>query len=234
MKVGLIQSNYIPWRGYFDFIDDVDLFIFYDDVQFTKNDWRNRNKIKTPFGKKWLTVPVNQKSLKQLIKDTNIDITHDWVSMHINQFTESYKTTPFFSDALGFLELLKQNKPSTISELNRYLIDEITQYFGIKTLTEVSWKYSPRSTKTERIIDILQKADATAYLSGPNADCYLDKDLFRERNIRLEYKSYSYEPYSQPWGDFIGDVTILDLIANCGPNARKFLKSTIPNQVIIP
>jgi len=234
MRVGIIQSNYIPWRGYFDFIDDVDLFILYDDVQYTKNDWRNRNKIKTPFGRKWLTVPVKQQSLKQLIKDTNIDTTHDWVYTQINQFTESYKNTPFFSEALGFLELLKQNKHQTISELNRYLIDEITGYLGIKTPMEVSWKYSPRSTKTERIIDILKKVDATVYLSGPNADCYLDTTLFRESNIRLEFKSYSYEPYSQPWGDFIGDVTILDLIANCGPDVRRFLKSTTPNQVIIP
>jgi hypothetical protein len=234
MRVGLIQSNYLPWRGYFDFIDDVDLFIFHDDLQYTKRDWRNRNLIKTPHGKQWLTVPVNLESSHQLIRDVQVDYTQDWISYQINRFFECYKQTKFFPEARDFFKLVQQKKPSTISELNRYLIDEITQYFGIKTPMEVSWKYSPQSTKTERIIDILQKVDATAYLSGPNADCYLDKDLFRERNIRLEYKSYSYEPYSQPWGDFIGDVTILDLIANCGPNARKFLKSSIPNQVIIP
>jgi hypothetical protein len=234
MRVGLIQSNFLPWRGYFDFISDVDLFIFHDDLQYTKRDWRNRNLIKTPQGKQWLTVPVNLESSHQLIRDVQVDYTQDWINYQINRFSECYKQAKFFSEASGFLELLKQNNPATISELNRYLIDEITRYLGIKTPMEVSWKYSPRSTKTERIIDILQKVNATVYLSGSNADGYLNKDLFRENHISLEYKSYVYDPYPQPWGDFIGDVTILDLIANCGLDARKFLKSSEKNHVIIP
>jgi hypothetical protein len=234
MRVGLIQSNYIPWRGYFDFIDDVDLFIFYDDVQYTKNDWRNRNVIKTSHGKKWLTIPVRKESLSQLIKDILIDYNQDWVSSHINRFTESYKTSPYFTDALSYLEIITTEKYHSISELNRKLIQDISDYLKIKTPFEVSWIYSPKGSKTERILDILQKVGATTYVSGPNADVYLDKEQFREYNISLEYKSYCYNPYPQQWGDFIWDVTILDLIANCGQDSHQFLKSTEKNRVIIP
>jgi hypothetical protein len=235
MRVGLIQSNYIPWRGYFDFIDDVDLFIFHDDLQYTKRDWRNRNLIKTPKNNtQWLTVPVNLKSPYQLIKDVSIDYTQKWVQYQINRFNECYKTTPFCSDAIEFLEQIQQKNINSISELNRFLISEICPYLNITTPLEVSWKYSPQGTKTERIIDIMKKIGATTFLEGPRGDCYIDKSLFKKNNICLEYKSYMYHPYPQPWGDFIGGVTILDLIANCGPNSYKFLKSTERNTIIIP
>lgn len=234
MRVGLIQSNYLPWRGYFDFIDDVDLFIFYDDVQYTKGDWRNRNLIKTPQGKQWLTVPVKNRSSRQLIKDVSIDYTQDWISYQINRFNVCYKIAPFYSDAISFLEILKQNKIDSISELNRILITEICKYLDITTPLELSWNYSPQgSNNTTRIIDILQKIEADVYLSGPSADAYLDKSLFIENNIQLEYKSYVYDPYPQLWGSFIGDVTILDLIANCGPEAYRFIKSKEKRIVVV-
>jgi hypothetical protein len=232
MRVGIIQSNFIPWRGYFDFIDDVDLFIFYDDVQFTKNDWRNRNIIKTEFGKRWLTVPVKNKSSPHLIKDTPIDYNQDWTVSLINRFTESYKKTPFFFDALNFLEVLHQRKFISISEMNRTFIQNISDYLHLTTPFEVSWQYSPQGNKTARIIDILQKVGADVYLSGPSGNNYLEKDLFYKNGIQLEIKSYSYSTYPQPWGDFIGDVTILDLIANCGPDIRQFLKSTEKNRIV--
>lgn len=234
MRVGLIQSNYLPWRGYFDFISDVDLFIFYDEVQYTKGDWRNRNLIKTPNGKQWLTVPVKMRSARQLIKDVSIDNTQDWISSQINRFDVSYKTAPFYPDAINFLERLKQKKMISISELNRMLITDICKYLDILTPLDVSWNYPSQGTKTERIIEILHKVHADVYLSGPSADSYLDKSLFLENNIQLEYKSYSYDPYPQQWGSFMGDVTILDLIANCGSDSHHFIKSKEKNNVVVP
>jgi hypothetical protein len=233
MRVGLIQSNYIPWRGYFDFIDNVDLFIFHDDLQYTKKDWRNRNIIKTSSGKKWLTVPVNYTHVNQLIKDTPIDYNQDWLTSHIRRFTEFYKKSPYFSDAIYFLESLENIRFNSISNLNRELIKNISEYLNIKTPIEVSWSYSLHGTKTDRIIELLKKTGATEYLSGSNADIYLNKELFIKNNIQLEYKSYSYKSYPQLWGDFIGEVTILDLIANCGKDSRELYKSTIPNSIII-
>lgn len=234
MRVGLIQSNYIPWRGYFDFIDDVDLFIFFDDVQYTSRDWRNRNVIKTPTGKKWITVPVQHSEKTQLISDVLIDYSRDWISTHIDNFRVSYAKTPHVHDARKIFDNNLKIQIPSISELNIRIIRDICDYLKIDTPLEVASKYSADGTKTDRIIDIMNKVGATVYLSGPNADGYLDKELFRENHISLEYKSYAYDPYPQPWGDFIGDVTILDLIANCGPDARQFLKSTEKNRVIIP
>jgi len=234
MRVGLIQSNYIPWRGYFDFIDDVDLFIFHDDIQYTKKDWRNRNKIKTPYGEKWISVPVNYSQTNQLIKDTTIDYTQDWLESHIRKFTEFYKKTPYFLDAIYFLESVENTKFKSISDLNRELIKNISEYLNIETPVELSCKYNLHGNKTDRIIELLQKTGATVYLSGSNADNYLNKELFIENNIQLEYKSYSYKPYSQLWGEFNGNVTVLDLIANCGKESYKLYKSVLPNSIIIP
>jgi len=233
MRVGLIQSNYIPWRGYFDFIDDVDLFIFHDDIQYTKKDWRNRNLIKTPQGKQWLTVPVKGLLSHNLINEVSIDYSQDWISYQVNRFDECYRKAPFFNDAFHFLEVIQQKRITSLSELNQCLIIEICKYLDINTPFETSSTFSPHGTKTTRIIDILKKTGADVYLSGPSAEGYLDNSLFVKNCIQLEYKNYTYDPYPQQWGSFIGDVTILDLIANCGPDASNFIKSKKGNTVVI-
>jgi len=234
MRVGIIQSNYIPWRGYFDFIDSVDLFIFHDDLQYTKGDWRNRNKIKTPQGLRWLTVPVHYRKTSQLICETEIDYSKKWSSSHINRFKANYHQSPFFKDALELLEEGLACADPTISQLNIRLIKLICGYLQIHTPLVMSSDYAVTGAKTERLINLLKKVEATVYLSGPTAKGYLDENLFRENGIRLEYKTYDYPPYPQLWGEFVGTVTVLDLIANTGPEARGFLKSTTPNEVAVP
>ncbi|WOF15388.1 WbqC family protein [Methanoplanus sp. FWC-SCC4] len=235
-KVGIIQSNYIPWRGYFNFIADVDLFIIYDDVQYTKNDWRNRNKIKIQKGTKWLSVPVKYHSSSlsgNKIQDVKIDYSLKWFDMHMRSFYENYKSSPYYDHANTIFSIISNNKFESISSLNVHLIKDIMNYLEINSEVIYSSELEPEGTKTERLIDILTKVDADVYLSGPSADAYLDKELFKENNIGLEYKTYDYEPYSQLHGDFIGNVTVLDLIANCGPDSRKYLKSKSPNQKIV-
>ncbi len=234
MRIGVIQSNYVPWRGYFDFIREVDLFVFYDDQQFSKGSWRNRNKIKTPAGLKWLSVPVKHERLSQLICDTRIEYSTDWQMNHLNQFTESYRKTPFFPDAHDLLRDAFSFRDGTISELNVRLVHLICAYFGIGTPMKFSKEYSLTGEKTERLIDLFQKTGASTYLSGPSARDYLDESLFRKHGIRLEYKSYDYPSYPQPWGAFEGTVSILDLIANCGQESKELLRSSTPNEVAVP
>lgn len=233
MKVGIIQSNYIPWRGYFDFVDDVDLFIVYDDVQYTKHDWRNRNLVKTSGGLQWLTVPVDfSLSNKTLIQDTKIQCGGDWIEKHKRQIRLSYSTAPYFEQYVGeFFDLLDK-RHETISSLNISLICWALAKLGIKTKIRMSSEFSPVGVRTDRLIDILKKAGADSYLSGPAAKDYLEENKLRESGIALEYKSYDYSPYPQLWGEFIGKVTILDLLANCGPDARKYLKSRSPNILV--
>lgn len=233
MKVGIIQSNYIPWRGYFDFIDDVDLFIIYDDVQYTKNDWRNRNKIKTANGLIWLTVPVLFNFNKNtLIEDVKIDHKKDWVKKHIESVRFSYSKTPYFKAyADEFFNILNK-KFDTISGLNVNIINWIMRELDIKTNIKMSSEYSAVGTRTDRLIDILKKAGATSYLSGPSAKSYLEVEKFREAGLELEYKVYDYPDYPQLYGKFEPQVSVLDLLFNCGAEARSHLKSLKPNEKV--
>lgn len=233
MKVGIIQSSFIPWRGYFDFIASVDVFVFHDDIQYTKGDWRNRNRIKTANGTEWLTVPVSYKRVAQRICDTAIDRTTDWAAKHHRVWEENYRATPHFSDVMDILAGLGEATDMTISQLNVRLIRRICAYLGISTPLCLSADYAPVGTKTERLLDLIGKLGATCYLSGPSADDYLDKEAFRQRHIGLEYKSYDYGPYPQCWGAFEGAVTVLDLIANCGQQAVVHLRSRSPDIVVL-
>lgn len=234
MKVGVIQSSYVPWRGYFDLIDDVDLFVFYDDVQFSKGSWRNRNKIKTSRGVSWITVPVRHRSLSQLICDTEIDPKPGWEEAQLRAFREAYREAPHLRAAISFLESAFARKLRTISELNVLLVKELCAYLGIRTEMVMSSQYPVQGAKTARLLALLKAVGARAYLSGPTAKGYLVESEFREAGIELDYKSYDYAPYPQQWGAFEGAVTVLDLIANCGPGSRNLMKSVTPNQRLAP
>lgn len=232
MKVGSIQSSFIPWRGYFDFIASVDVFVFLDDVQYTKRDWRNRNKIKTPKGTEWLTVPVCYESRSQLIQQTKIDYSQNWIKQHLNAWQVNYAKSLYYEDITKILTGLSESNEETITQLNIRLIQRICDYLGISTPMVLSSDLALSGTKTDHLIDLLVKLNAKTYLSGPSADGYLDKDAFRRHGISLEYKSYDYQPYSQLWGEFDGAVTVLDLIANCGPKSQKLIRSQSPDIVI--
>jgi hypothetical protein len=232
MKVGVIQSNYIPWRGYFDFIDSVDLFVFYDDVQYTKNDWRNRNRILTPAGLQWLTVPVSHKHLEQKIDEVPIDYRQKWAASHIGHLTAHYRRAPFFEDYIHqFADII--NQPFTsISELNVAVCRWIMQVLDIRTPVRMSSELALSGKKSERLIDLLAKVGGTTYVSGPSASTYLDLDLFRRHGIRVEYKSYDYPEYPQMQSGFSPAVSVLDLLFNTGPEARSYMKSSAINQLV--
>lgn len=234
MRVGIIQSCYMPWRGYFDFIDSVDLFVIYDDVEFSKGSWRNRNQIKTPNGLKWITVPVQSGAGSLPIDRVLIgQANKPWQDEHRRLIKESLGVAPYFKDAADIWEEGIAAGDKGISQLNIRLIKSVCSYLGITTPLVLSGDYVVTGAKTERLINLIKKVGGTVYLSGPIAKGYLDEKLFRENDIDLEYKTYDYPAYPQLWGDFIGTVTVLDLIANCGPDARKYLKSLKPNERVL-
>lgn len=233
--VGVIQSAYIPWRGYFDFIDSVDLFIVYDDVQYSRGAWRNRNRVKLPTGPAWITVPVETRPAQPPIDELRIaGGGKPWRSSHRGLLRQSFGRSPWREEALALWEAGVAGEETLLSRLNVRLLGLICGHLGIRTPLRLSREYAPRGAKTDRLIDLLTKVGARTYLSGPAARGYLDERAFRERGIRLEYKSYAYPPYPQPWGAFDGQVTVLDLIANAGPEARSYLKSTAPDEVAVP
>lgn len=234
MRVGIIQSNYIPWRGYFDFVDDVDVFVFYDDVPFGQGKkWRNRNQIKTPQGLKWLTVPLKKGKSDKLIRELQISYTHDWRREHVNKLATHYRQAPYLSPYLEEFAGILDREYTHLSELNIALCKWIMGILGIETETKVSWEFSAQGDKRTRPLNLLVEMGATKYLSGATAAPYTDEALFRANGIELEYKSYDYLSYPQLWGEFMGQVSVLDLIFNTGTNAPQYLKSQKPNTRVV-
>ena len=224
-KVAISQSNYIPWRGYFDLIASVDEFVIFDEMQYTKRDWRNRNKIKTKDGSIWLTVPVKVKGkYLQKIRDTKIDGTK-WRSLHWETIKSNYKKAPFFKDLSYELEQIycKENH-IYLSKLNRRIIDLICDYLKIKTKIRDSFEFHLQDDKNERLISICKELDASEYITGPTAQNYLNTNKFNNNNIKVSFINYSdYHQYNQLWGGFIDKLSILDLIFNCGQLCNKFM-----------
>jgi hypothetical protein len=224
MRVAIIQSNYIPWKGYFDIIHDVDLFIFYDDVQYTRGDWRNRNKIKTARGTEWLTIP-NNGNLDHLIYQVEL-IDPRWQSKHWKTLCQVYGKAPFFGTYRSTLEDIYLGQGwNYLSELNQYLIKWIAiDILKIKTKFSDSRQFHSTGTKQGRVIDLLTKTNASVYVSGPSAKNYIDEDQFRNSGIGLIWKDYNgFPPYPQFHPPFEHGVTILDLLFHTGPDAPWYI-----------
>lgn len=225
-KIAILQSNYIPWKGYFDMIAAVDEFILYDDMQYTRRDWRNRNQIKTPQGGQWLTIPVRVKGkYHQKIRDTELDST-EWAAEHWKALLQNYRRAPHFAEVAEWLEPLYFSEPCTyLSQLNRRFLEAICKYLLIETVISNSWDYMLIDGKTERLADLCAQAGGTEYISGPAAKSYVDEKVFVDKGITLSWFDYAnYPEYPQQWGEFIHGVTILDLLFNCGKEAPRYMK----------
>lgn len=225
-KVAIVQSNYIPWKGYFDMIAAVDEFILYDDVQYTRRDWRNRNQIKTPQGLRWLSVPVKIKGrYTQSICDTEIDGSH-WAMEHWKTVAQNYHKAPYFKKLSHWVEgLYLEDEPKSLSLLNYRFIKAICYYLEIETKISWSWDYPLSTGKTERLVSLCLASGATEYISGPSAKNYINQSLFSEHDIKLIWFDYiGYPKYPQLWGDFVHGVSILDLLLNCGKDSVRFMR----------
>lgn len=223
-KIAISQSNYIPWKGYFDMIAAVDEFVLYDDMQFTKNDWRNRNKIKTPKGVEWLSIPVGQ-AIDRRIRDVAIPNTA-WQEKHWKTIEANYRRAPFFSEIATVIEPLYRDRLHTnLSTVNREFIAVICKYLGIRTRISNNWDYDLTKGRTKRLVDLCRQAGAVEYVSGPAAKAYIDEQQFVEQNIKLTWFDYeNYPTYPQLWGEFSHAVSVLDLMFNCGQNAHRYMK----------
>ena len=194
MKIAISQSNYIPWKGYFDNIALVDEFILYDEMQFTKRDWRNRNKIKTAQGLKWLSVPVEVKGkFFQKINETYVS-DKNWSINHLNVLKNTYNKAKHFKEVIPFIEDLyyESGKLKKISEINFHFLRAICKYLDINTKISFSSDYNllPEG-KTERLVDLCEQASATKYFTGSAAKAYMDEELFLAQGIEIEYYDYT-------------------------------------------
>lgn len=224
----IIQSSYIPWKGYFDLINSVDEFVLYDDVQFTRRDWRNRNKIKTPKGAEWLTIPVEVKGkYDQKIRETQV-ATHDWAEKHYLFFKHVYRKAPHWSDNDQWLKNLYERAAplDSLSDVNFLFINEICRKLKITTKLHWSSSFLLIDGKSERLLSICQQLEAKKYISGPAAKDYLDEGLFNSAGVKVDWADYGgYDEYDQLYPPFLHGVTVMDLILNMGERSRMFLKS---------
>lgn len=225
-KVLITQSNYIPWKGYFDSINQCDTFVIYDDMQYTKRDWRNRNLIKTPEGLKWLSIPVEVKGKYfQKINETRIS-DKNWNKSHLDILKQNYKEAKNYKEVTSWLEDLYMNCSfEFLTEVNQYFIEKINEYLGIKTEIKRSEEFILAEEKTQRLVNICKELNATDYYTGPSAKTYMNENLFSNENINIYYLDFSgYKEYIQLYPPFDHGVSILDLILNEGKDAKQFMK----------
>ncbi|MGV8074303.1 MAG: WbqC family protein [Syntrophobacteraceae bacterium] len=227
-RVAIVQSAYIPWKGYFDLINSVDEFVIYDSVQYTERDWRNRNRIKTCEGLRWLSIPVSTKGKRhQKINEAQI-YNSAWAGVHFKTLTHAYGKAPFFgnyADRLG--DLYRQaGGMRSLSQVNRLFITTICDWLGISTCITRDTRYDLSGDKSERLLNICRQTKASHYLSGPAARDYLDVALFVSGGVRVQWADYGgYCEYPQLHGPFEHAVSVLDLLFSVGPDARQYLKT---------
>lgn len=226
MRCAVLQPSYIPWRGYFDLIHRCDLHVFYDDVQYEYGGWRNRNRIKTASGVRWLTVPVHHKGhIREArpINRTQIAYELPWVRRHLGTIKHAYGHTPYFREFFPILEEAILRQPHFLSDLTIDLSIKLARALGINTEFARSSDIGSEGKRTERLLTILQKVGADTYLSGPAARSYLDVEQFAKRGIALEFMTYDYPEYDQLYPPYRPDVSIIDLLFMQGSQAPRLI-----------
>ena len=220
-RVAIAQPNFLPWRGTFDLIDHADEFVFLDNVQYTRSDWRNRNRVLSPDGRvNWLTVPV-QGSTRQLISEVAIDNSQPWQRRHLRGLRMAYARAPCVDFGLGILERAYERAPERLVELTIPLTVEIARLLGSQTRFHVASDMNPREGKNERLIDIVAALGGTIYVSGPSAAGYIEPALWEARGIEVQFFKYAeYPAYPQLGSHETPELSILDLLCMKGQEAR--------------
>lgn len=225
LKVVILQPSYIPWRGYFDQVRKADVFVFYDCVQYDDRGWRNRNKVKTPQGTQWLTIPVNSKgcqTLKTPISDIPIVWDTPWSEKHLKALQLSYSKAPFFREYTEFLDAIYTRRDARLADFTCASTELIARALGIGHTEFVRSSSLPvEGAKSDRLLSILRHLGATHYISGPSARSYMELDKFADAGISVEFMEYAYQPYPQLYGAFEPQVTVLDLLFNTGSSAGR-------------
>jgi len=225
-KIIITQSNYIPWKGYFTTMRKATHFVIYDDAQYTKRDWRNRNKIVTPNGLKWLSIPIDVKGkYRQKINEAKIS-DPNWATEHWNKIYENYKKAPYFkdiSDHFKELYLDKLQNLESLTDINRVILEKCIELLEIEIKILDSRNFNLRGEKTEKLINVCKDLEADEYFTGPAAKNYIEEDLFLDNGIKLSYYNLENFPsYEQQWDGFEHKVSILDMFFNLGYESKSY------------
>ena len=228
MKIAISQSNYLPWKGYFDLIQSVDEFVFFDEVQFTRRDWRNRNVIRNLNKKNWITVPVKNKgNYKEII--SNIEVyNNNWKNSHLDLIKQCYSKSEHFEEVYNFFSGCYSNlNTDKLSEINKSIIIKICNFLNFNTPFVDSKNIDKTKNKisaSERLLEICISRKANIYVSGSAAKNYLDEKLFNKSGVEVNWFDYgNSKVYKQPFKDFYENLSIVDCLMNCGKDKDKFL-----------
>jgi len=231
--IGILQPSYLPWIGYFDYIDQCDTFVFLDTVQYDKHGWRNRNKIKTKDGWQWLTVPIKN-NFGQLIKDVEIDDDKQWKNKHVGAIKQNYSKSKFYDRIiLEFKKWYTDYEWIMLQDLVVGQIIWICLVLGMDKVKQFSRSYEmvlnhsiDDVDRNVRLLKICQYHKADRYLATSASKNYLDVGLFEKNGIRVDFQDYIHPVYPQLHGDFISHLSIIDLLFNCGPESLNIIRST--------
>jgi len=227
MKCVILQPSYIPWRGYFHQIQKADVFVFYDDVQYDRDGWRNRNRIKGPHGPQWLTIPVSRKGSvvnRTPIASIAINWDTEWNTRHWKTLQQVYARAPYFRECADWLEPFYRMRPQLLTDFVIELTTAISDHLGIHHVQFLrSSSLGLEGQKTDRVLSVLQRLKATHYISGPSARDYIEREKFLDAGISLEYMSYDYREYPQLYPPFYPHCSVLDLMFMTGSAAGDWI-----------
>ena len=222
MRVAIHQPQFLPWLGYLDKIDQADCFVILDNVQFKKNEWQNRNQIRTHQGSQWLTVPILH-SFGQLICDVQINNCDHWKRKHLAALKTHYEGARYFSQYFLELEKIYAGEWQSLSEFNVRILHWLLDHFDIATPIQLSSDMNLRQQPTERLIDICRVVGATTYLAGQGAQSYMDQGMFERSGLNLELQDFQPQVYPQRYESFVPCLSAIDLLFNCGPQSKQYL-----------
>ena len=222
--LAVLQPGYLPWLGFFEQMKRADVFVFYDDVQYDKNGWRNRNRIKGPKGAEWITVPVLQKGrMGQILKDVEIDNRGPWPQKHLRTLRERYAKAPYVDDVIDDLGEILERRWLRLADLDIEIIGLMGRWLGIETITHRSSDLALSGDRNGRLLELSKFFGASRYYSGASAKSYLDTSLFSDQGITVQWQTYDHPVYRQQHGDFVSHLSAIDLIFNEGPRSGRIL-----------
>ena len=231
MRVVISQSMYFPWVGFLEQLRLADVFVWYDNVQFSKGSFTNRVQIKTAVGPRWLTVPLPGRRLSQQIDEIRIDNQRDWRGQHRNQLSQAYRKAPYASDMLALVDSVFTRPATSLSQLAHTSTLALANYFGlIENLRQYDiTNLNIPGSRSQRVLDVVRAVGGAIYITGHGARNYLDHAAFERAGINVQYMQYRRLPYPQQHGEFTPYVSALDLVANCGREGAHYIQSsTIP------
>ena len=226
-RVVISQPMFFPWVGMLEQTRLADVYVHYDDVQFSKGSFTNRVQIKTARGSEWLSVPLRDLRLGQKIREVAVDDRQDWRHRHLQTLSKAYVAAPFCDEMLALAKAVYSRPAATLCEVAIASMEAIWDYFPLARPQEVLWSSAMGigGQSSRRVLEVVKQAGGTHYITGHGARQYLDHALFEAEGVRVEYLNYQKQAYPQMHGEFTPFVSVLDLIANLGKDGARVMVS---------